>query len=188
MFDSGRLDSPAVRRDLLRFARLVAERELGGTVGEPQARPEVVGTFGGAFVTLWAAEQLRGCVGRFGTTTDISGLIESVTRASLADQRFAANPITRAELASLTIEISILSDTEATDDPLSLVLGTHGIVVQRAGQSGCFLPKVATQRGWSAEEFLTNCCSMKAGLAPDSWREPDTRVLLFTAEVFAESA
>lgn len=187
MTEPCRVNSPEIRRELLRLARETAKRELGAAAGEPLPRPKVEGTFGGAFVTFWAGGRLRGCVGRFGTTTDIARLIESVTRSSLGDRRFATDPITAAELPSLNIEISILSDTEVTGDPLSLVPGRHGIVVQRGGRSGCFLPKVATQRGWTAAEFLSNCCSMKAGLAPDAWREPGTEVLLFTAEVFAES-
>lgn len=184
---AGKLESPEHRRRLLRLARETAARELGAPAGQGEERPHIEGTFGGAFVTFWTGRTLRGCIGRFGPTDDIVQTVEEITRASLADPRFVSNPITGAELPATNIEISILSDLEPTGDPLSLIPGTHGIVVHRGERSGCFLPKVASDRGWSAGEFLSNCCSMKAGLPPDAWRQPDTEVLLFTADAFAES-
>ena len=54
------------------------------------------------------------------------------------------------------------------------------------GAGGCFLPEVATDQGWNAEEFLTQCCSGKAGLSPDAWRDKKTQVLVFTSEKFSE--
>jgi len=63
-------------------------------------------------------------------------------------------------------------------------LGTDGIYIKRGHASGCFLPQVATETGWSKEEFLSYCCSHKAGLAPDAWKGPETEVYLFTADVF----
>jgi AMMECR1 domain-containing protein len=50
--------------------------------------------------------------------------------------------------------------------------------------SGCFLPQVATETNWSKEEFLSYCCTHKAGLSSDAWREPETEIYLFTADVF----
>ena len=46
------------------------------------------------------------------------------------------------------------------------------------------MPQVATETGWSKEEFLSYCCAHKAGLAPDAWKDPETEVYLFTAEAF----
>ncbi|MCH8967428.1 MAG: AmmeMemoRadiSam system protein A [Planctomycetes bacterium] len=181
-----RLDSLEDRRRLLELARAVAARHLGGGGDAPCEKLHVEGTFGGVFVTYWAGKTLRGCIGRFGRTTDISATVAEVAKASLGDRRFASKPITDAELATLTIEISILSDLVKTDDPLSLVPGTHGIEIRRGEAAGCFLPKVAVDRGWSAQEFLSHCCTMKAGLEADAWREPDTQVRLFTAEVFSD--
>ncbi len=54
--------------------------------------------------------------------------------------------------------------------------------VVRGGQSGCFLPEVATDQGWEAVEFLTHCCAGKAHLPSDAWRYPDTKVF----EIYAE--
>jgi AmmeMemoRadiSam system protein A len=182
-----RVESFEHQRQLLMFARETAEQELGLTGKGPGQKPEVPGRFGGTFVTFWRGKTLRGCVGTFSATTDIAATIAEMTRASLNDSRFAANPITGDELEDLEIELSILSDPEPTDDPGALVPGTHGVIIRRGMQSGCFLPKVASERGWSADTFLSNCCTMKAGLEADAWREPDTDVLLFTAQVFSES-
>jgi AMMECR1 domain-containing protein len=44
---------------------------------------------------------------------------------------------------------------------------------------------VADETGWNKEDFLTFCCSHKAGLAPDAWKtDENVEVYLFTADVF----
>lgn len=178
------LDS-TTRNGLLAFARVVAHASLGPAPARTVATPTVSGRFGGAFVTFYHGAALRGCVGTFAPTTDLVATLESVTRSSLADPRFTHNPITLDELPGLTIEISVLTDPVRTLHPETLIPGTHGIIITRGSQSGCFLPKVASDREWSAEEFLSQCCTMKAGLSADAWRDPRTSVYLFTAETFA---
>ncbi|RME39216.1 MAG: AmmeMemoRadiSam system protein A [Planctomycetota bacterium] len=178
--------SPADRQALLRYARAVARHALGGR-GEPPSKPNVAAPFGGAFVTFWNGSRLRGCMGTFAPVGDLADTIAYVTRLSLEDPRFRNDPITAEELPALTIEVSILSEATPTRDPASLIPGRHGIIIRRGGRSGCFLPKVAEERGWSAEEFLSQCCVMKAGLPADAWRDPETEVLLFEADAFSES-
>lgn len=187
MSRSRMIDSTDDRRRLLQWARETAERHLGASDRGAVEKPEIAGRFGGAFVTFWRGRTLRGCVGTFAPTKDIGATIEEVTHASLGDSRFVSNPITAEELRALEIEISVLTTPVPTDEPTSLSPGRHGIIVRRGGRSGCFLPKVASERGWSAEEFLSNCCTMKAGMPADAWREPDTEVLLFEAEAFSDS-
>ena len=63
-------------------------------------------------------------------------------------------------------------------------LSADGIYIKKGCASGCFLPQVALEAGWSKEEFLSHCCAHKAGLAPDVWNDPETEVYLFAAEVF----
>lgn len=174
------------RAALLTLARRTATLHLSNE-GTSVATPHVAGTFGGVFVTFWSKRQLRGCMGRFGRTSNIADVVRDSTVASLRDERFRDNPIRLDELDELTIELSILSDLTPTNDPLSLEPGTHGIFIRRGKSSGCFLPKVAVERGWTAEEFLSHCCTMKAGLPAGAWRDSATQVSLFTAEVFAES-
>ena len=141
----------------------------------------------GCFVTLKNGDNLRGCLGQFTSDKPIIELVAEIAAASATqDVRFSNNPITPDELDELDIEISLLSPLKKTDDPLSLRLGIDGIYIIKNGRSGCFLPQVATEIGWNKEEFLSYCCSSKAGIGPEAWKEPDTDVYLFTAEIFGE--
>jgi len=139
----------------------------------------------GCFVTLKNGDQLRGCIGQFTSMSPVIELVGEMAESSAKnDPRFQADPITADELDELDAEISVLSPLQRTNDPLSLRLGVDGIYIKKGGASGCFLPQVATETGWSKEEFLSYCCSHKAGLAPEAWRDRETEVYLFSAEVF----
>ena len=139
----------------------------------------------GCFVTLKNGEELRGCIGSFVADKPLVEMVaEMAVSSATSDPRFFFQPITAKELDELDIEISVLSPLKKTDDPLSLRLGIDGIYIKKGSYSGCFLPQVATETGWSKEEFLSYCCSHKAGMEPDAWKDKDTTVLLFTAEIF----
>ena len=139
----------------------------------------------GCFVTLHNGENLRGCIGQFVSEDPLIHLVAEMAKAaSTDDPRFLDRPITVNELNHLHLEISVLSPLKRTNDPLSLRLGTDGIYIRRGCVSGCFLPQVAEETGWTREEFLSYCCSHKAGLAPNAWQDKRTEVYLFTAEVF----
>ena len=139
----------------------------------------------GCFVTLKNGDDLRGCIGQFIADRPLVQMVLEMAKVSAtSDPRFLDNPITPDELPDLDIEISVLSPLKKTADPLSLRLGIDGIYIKRGFASGCFLPQVAEETGWSKEEFLSYCCSHKAGLSPDAWKDPKTEVFLFSAEVF----
>lgn len=139
----------------------------------------------GCFVTLKNNGMLRGCLGQFTSDKPIIELIFETAQASATrDVRFYDNPITPRELDDLDIEISLLSPLKKTDDPLSLRLGVDGIYIKRNNNTGCFLPQVATEIGWNKQEFLSYCCSQKAGLKPNAWKDRQTEVYLFTADIF----
>lgn len=173
---------------LIDLARRVIRAHLAG-----EALPEVVelpsapAEFGGAFVTLRTAGRLRGCIGRFNPDHGMGQTVRDMAVASLADPRFTHCPVRLADVPQLSIEISILSRIERTDDPLSLVPGVHGIYIRRGYYSGCFLPQVATEQGWDRETFLSRCCADKAGLPADAWKDPATEVSLFTCEILHEA-
>jgi AmmeMemoRadiSam system protein A len=176
----------AQRQALLRLARESIESHLAGRPlppAAPRAEPEA---FGGAFVTLKNAGRLRGCIGRFDPDTGLAETVQRMALSALGDPRFQDIPVTAEEMPRIDIEISVLSPMERTGDPLSLQPGVHGIYIRRGYRSGCFLPQVASEQGWNAEQFLSRCCASKAGLPPDAWRDPETEVCLFTAEVFGE--
>ena len=145
--------------------------------------PELQGQQG-AFVTLKTAGHLRGCIGHFTSEKPLWQTVQEVAVLSAAeDPRFWGMRLRPEELAEMEIEISVLSPLQKIDNPLNIELGKHGIYIRRGGRTGCFLPQVATETGWSKEEFLSNCCAHKAGLPPDAWKDPATEVLVFTAEI-----
>lgn len=142
--------------------------------------------YGGVFVTMKSRGQLRGCIGSFRPSGMLPEAIQQSALGSLDDPRFRQAPVTLQELPQIRIEISVLSALAKTDDPLSLEVGVHGILIRRGSQSGCFLPQVATELHWDAETFLSKCCEGKAGMSADAWKQPGTDVFLFSAEVFGE--
>jgi len=175
------------KKSLLQVARKVIEAAVRRkTISVFESEDPLFNEKRGCFVTIHNHGQLRGCIGQFQPDQPLLKTIKDMAVAATRDSRFVANPVTQAELGEIDIEISVLSPLEPTDDPLSLELGKHGIYIKRGFAGGCFLPQVATETGWTKEEFLSNCCGHKAGLPPDAWKKSDTQVLLFTADVFGE--
>lgn len=139
----------------------------------------------GAFVTITRHGELRGCLG---TLECRATLAEEIARcaadAASADPRFP--PVGRDELPELDVEVSVLGPLEEIDPTQegAVVVGRHGLVVERGRRRGLLLPQVAETRGWSAEEFLAQTC-VKAGLPADAWRH-GARVYRYEADVFGE--
>ncbi len=179
------MDSAMAER-LLAFVRGIIRSEVNGDAA-PARPPDLPDRpHGGAFVTLKKRGRLRGCMGTFTPCAALADTLESAARSAARDPRFRACPVGADELADCRIDVSILSAPERTDRPAALEVGRHGIWIRRGAASGCFLPQAATEHRWTAEEFLANCCAMKAGLAPGAWQDPRTEVWLFTAEIVAE--
>ncbi len=181
--------SPEGQRELLRIARQTVEAAVNRR-RPPQfevSNPELMG-HQGAFVTLKTQDQLRGCIGRFIAQEPLWQVVRDMAAASATqDARFFGMQLRPEELGDLDIEISVLSPLEQVSEPLAeLEIGTHGIYIKRGGRSGCFLPQVAAETGWTMEEFLSNCCRGKAGLSPDAWRDPSTEVYAFTAQIISD--
>ena len=95
-------------------------------------------------------------------------------------------PVGNEEMAGLQIEISVLSELLPLS-PDEIQVGVHGILVIRDANRGLLLPQVAVERNWSAERFLEEGCR-KAGLSLDAWRDPETKLYAFTADVFSEAS
>ncbi len=137
----------------------------------------------GAFVSLYRAGALRGCVGQVENPGPLAEVVaRSAINAALFDSRFA--PICPEEVATLEIEISVLTAPERIS-LVAIVAGRHGLLVVRGSFRGLLLPQVAAERKWSSLRLLEETC-VKAGLARDAWRDPGTEVFGFTAEVFSE--
>jgi uncharacterized protein len=174
------------KQTLLKVARNTVEAVINRKAYSiPKSDDSQLNVHCGCFVTLKNHGRLRGCIGQFTSDIPLIELVAEMAKASSSgDPRFFSNPIKPAELNRLDIEISVLSPLQKTDNPLSLRLGVDGIYIKRGYASGCFLPQVATEAGWDKEEFLSYCCSHKAGLAHDAWKDANTEVYLFTADVF----
>lgn len=98
------------------------------------------------------------------------------------DNRF--RPVIAEELSQIEIELSVLSHPIAIQLD-SIEVGTHGLIVSNGRQRGLLLPQVAIQFRWTAPRFVGETCE-KAGLPRDAWKQRDTRIEAFTAEVFTE--
>lgn len=176
---------PQDRKELISLARAaVASVVLNQPAPRCDNAEGLAGEKRGCFVTLTNGDELRGCIGTFQPDRPLGEMIVEMGRSAAQDPRFVGNPITQAELEELTVEVSVLSPLELTRRPEELEIGKHGIYVTCGRQSGCFLPEVATDQGWNAEQFLSFCCSHKAGLPADAWRMADANVYLFTSEKF----
>ncbi len=176
-----------MRRSWLDFARHVVE--YAARRADPTAVPvptELEQTHSGVFVTLQRHRRLRGCMGTLDATLPLAEAIrQAAVNATVGDPRF--QPVGVGELPDIELEVSILSPPVPMNTLEDLELGRHGVIVQRGARRGLFLPQVATSHRFDKETFIERCCTEKAGLPPGAWRDPDTEVLLFTAEVFRES-
>ena len=139
----------------------------------------------GAFVTLHKNGELRGCIGNIiGIQPLWSTVRDMAVESSSRDPRF--EPVSSGELKDIKIEISVLSQPKRVQDINEIKMGTHGVIVKKGLNGGVFLPQVATETGWSRDEFLSNLCAQKAGLPADAWKDKKTELYIFTAQVFGE--
>jgi AmmeMemoRadiSam system protein A len=109
-------------------------------------------------------------------------VITNAIYAAFADRRFS--PVQKEECKEITIEISALTPPSPVASAQEIRIGTDGMVLSKDGHSAVFLPQVAPEQGWDLETTLANL-SMKAGLAPDAWKE-GASFQVFQAEVFGE--
>jgi AmmeMemoRadiSam system protein A len=139
---------------------------------------------GAAFVTLHVGGALRGCIGTSEHRRPLWSVIGDMARAAATrDPRF--EPILPQDLDALSIEISVLSPARLIDDPSEIQIGRHGLDVRRGGTRGLLLPQVALEHDLNRESFLAATCR-KAGLAAEIWRDPETEVRVFEAEILKE--
>lgn len=185
--------------ELLRIARTTLESYLAAgarlaTRRLPSIQPKGphLQERGGAFVTLESHGNLRGCIGHMVADKPLYlSVQEMAIQAATGDPRFPA--VTLEELSEIEIEISALSPLVVLPhDRLSEIrVGEHGLVIScgrsPAGgwQRGVLLPQVASREGWDRETFLSYTCR-KAGLPLNAWKNPETVIETFTADVFSE--
>jgi len=136
----------------------------------------------GAFVSLHRHGQLRGCIGYIQAYKPLYQTIsEMAVAAAFQDSRFS--PLQKEEFKDLEIEISVLTPFKRITDINEIEVGKHGIYMVKVNHSGLLLPQVATEYGWDTKTFLENTCH-KAGLDKDAWKDKDTEIYIFSADIF----
>ena len=170
---------------LLELARASIAARLGGgdIPSDPAERADLLAPCG-AFVTLKCGGRLRGCIGNIRSTRPLFETVKDMAvSAATQDPRFP--PMALQELEMAHIEISVLTPMERVENPEEIQPGTHGLYIKKGTRSGLLLPQVATEWDWDREQFLNQTC-VKAGLPKQAWKEPDTEIYRFSAEVFSE--
>ncbi len=177
--------STADKQLLLHVARDSIEAHLKGKSATPvKSESPVLCEARGAFVSLHRQGQLRGCIGYLEPVKPLLQAVrEMAAAAAFHDPRF--RPLQASELADLEIEISVLSPMRLIKSTDEIEVGKHGLYMVRGLNRGLLLPQVATQCHWDRLPFLEQTCC-KAGLPPDAWKDPNTKIYVFSAEVFAE--
>lgn len=183
-------DSFAISEDekkiMFGIARNSIESRLSGVgYSLPDTLPEILNEKCGVFVTLHLDGKLRGCIGTFRQDRELGRNIqEMATAAAFSDPRF--EPLTRDEYKNIDLEISILTPMQKIDSVDQIVLGKHGIYIKRGNMTGTFLPQVATETGWTLEEYLGHCSRDKAGIGWDGWKDKETEIYIYEAIILEE--
>lgn len=140
----------------------------------------------GAFVTIHKKQALRGCIGLIhGVKPLLHTVIEMASAAALNDPRF--DPVSPEELQDLEIEISVLTPMRAITSVEEIIPGKHGLYLENGYHRGLLLPQVASENSWDRKTFLEHTCR-KAGLPANAWIDNDTRIFIFSANVFNEKS
>lgn len=138
----------------------------------------------GAFVTLKINGALRGCIGRFVSSDPLYEVVKaSAISSAFEDPRFA--PLTIQEYDKVDFEITVLGPMKKIKSIDEIVLGKHGIYIKKDFRSGTMLPQVATEYGWTVEEFLGYTSRDKAGLGWDGWK--DAEIFIYEGLVLKEN-
>jgi AmmeMemoRadiSam system protein A len=183
--------SEAQKRDLLRLARHSIAAYLAGLPLPLAEAPSMKDFHAGVFVSLHVGEHLRGCIGYVeGSRALLEALQETAISASSRDPRF--EPLSADELPQVEIEISVLSPLRKITSPAEILPGKHGVMVRLGHHQGLLLPQVALHHNWAASPagaqiFLEHVCQ-KAGLPAEGWKDPNTEIFIFEAEVFSEAS
>lgn len=170
---------------LLKTARFRIQEHLFDKTDEPvpELKEPVFGEKYGMFVTLTINDDLRGCIGYVEGVKPLREAVKDMAlQAAFHDPRFY--PLSKEEYVSIAVEISILYPVEAVKNFSDIQVGRDGLIMERGYSKGLLLPQVATEYGWSREEFMNQTCR-KAGMESFCW-ENGAKVLKFEAEVFNE--
>ena len=139
----------------------------------------------GAFVTLNKDGMLRGCIGTFRADKPLYKIIAEMARqAAFSDPRFPS--VQKNEIERIDIEISVLTPMKKINDPMSVEVGRDGLYIINGMRSGVLLPQVPVEYGWDKIRFLQQTC-LKAGLSSEMWKDKNSQIFTFQAEIFGDN-
>lgn len=161
--------------------KLIVKNSYGGKFVEKR----------GVFTTLTKTSgELRGCIGFPEPVYPLGeAVIKSAISAAVNDPRFS--PVSKEEMDDIIVEVSLLSKPNILavknrkDLPSVIKVGRDGLIAERDSYSGLLLPQVAVDEKMDQKGFLNAVC-WKAGMEPDCWKDSDTSISTFSAEVFYE--
>jgi len=181
--------NPEEQETLLKLARKTLNQYFEGDFKEEALVNEfkitsLMKNKAGVFVTLKEDDRLRGCIGTIvGGESLYLGVIHNAINSAVKDPRF--NQVTKKELKNLNIEISAMTPLQEIKDYQIIRMGIDGVVIKKGFYQAVFLPQVATETGWSLDEFLAHLCQ-KAGLPADSYKSKGMEFHIFQAQIFHE--
>jgi len=169
---------------LLRTARRSIAEYLNTGQAPAFEAPEKLREPGAAFVTLEKEGRLRGCIGYTQAVEPLYRTVsECAVKAATQDPRF--HPMQADELASLHIEISVLTPLQKVASLDEIEVGRDGLMIVMGKYRGLLLPQVAVDNGWDRDTFLEQTCH-KAGLPADAYKSPEAVLYRFQALIFGE--
>jgi AmmeMemoRadiSam system protein A len=155
------------------------------TLARAQDRHHALRQPAGAFVTIYVAGDLRGCLGEIEPQDALAEtIVRCASRVPRYDYRFA--PVRPEELGELTFKISALSPPQPVSSIEEIQVGTHGLIARHGGCGGVLLPEVPIEHGWDLDEFLQNLWR-KAGLAPEVAIR-DVKLFTFTSQIVSSAS
>lgn len=161
---------------------VIGNKVKGKPVPEFKIESPILKENRGAFVSIHKKGELRGCIGYIEGRGPLHKTIEEMAEAAaFRDPRFVA--VTEKELPDLEIEISVLTPLKKITDVREIEVGKHGIYIKKGWYSGLLLPQVATEYGWDRQTFLEHTCQ-KAGLPSNAWKDKNTEIYIFSADIF----
>jgi MEMO1 family protein len=171
------------KKTLHQIAKTVIENKAKGkAVPDFKVESPTLKENRGAFVTIHKRGQLRGCIGYIEGQGPLHKTIERMAEAAaFKDPRFT--PVKENELPELELEISVLTPLKRITDVNEIQVGKHGIYIVKGMWAGLLLPQVATEYGWDRQTFLEHTCQ-KANLPSNAWKEKDTEIYIFSADIF----
>jgi len=177
--------SDADRKTILDLARqAITEAVCHGRLIHPIPDSAILERRCGVFVSLHVKGRLRGCIGIIDGREKLGeSIVRCAAGAALEDPRFPQ--MKPEEVANVEIEVSLMTPPELMR-PEEIEVGTHGLLVERAGRRGLLLPQVALEHHLERERFLEETCC-KAGLAREAWKDADTKIYGFRCEIVSES-